>query len=134
MLGLFVMAVLWSGLGIIAGKVDWNTVNTEVFQGGPEGFGPTAVNIIFGSWFGRILIETGIARTIIRKAVELGGDRPALTCILYVLLLQPYSQHLWSRRSSCNRCYCIPHYAVIRYQQSLGYKFICDGSRMWTIF
>ena len=82
LLGLFVMAVLWSGLGIIAGKVDWNTVNTEVFQGGPEGFGPTAVNIIFGSWFGRILIETGIARTIIRKAVELGGDRPALTCIL----------------------------------------------------
>lgn len=82
LLGLFVMAVLWSGLGMLAGKVDWNTININVFQGGPEGFGPTAVNIIFGSWFGRILIETGIARTIIRKAVELGGDRPAITCIL----------------------------------------------------
>ncbi|HOG00225.1 MAG: hypothetical protein BWY57_00183 [Betaproteobacteria bacterium ADurb.Bin341] len=82
LLGLFSMAVLWSGLGAIGGVIDWTTINTVVFQGGPEGFGPTAVNIIFGSWFGRILIETGIARTIIRKAVELGGDKPALTCVL----------------------------------------------------
>jgi len=82
LLGLFVMAVLWSGLSLIAGVVDLATINTTIFQGGPEGFGPTAINIIFGSWFGRILIETGIARTIIRKAVELGGDKPALTVIL----------------------------------------------------
>ena len=82
LLGLFVMAVLWSGLSLIAGTVSLNDINTTIFQGGPETFGPTAINIIFGSWFGRILIETGIARTIIRKAVELGGDKPALTVIL----------------------------------------------------
>ena len=82
LLGLFTMAVLWSALGAISGQVDWATINTNVFQGGPEGFGATAVNIIFGSWFGRVLIETGIAKTIIRKAVELGGDKPALTCVL----------------------------------------------------
>ena len=76
LLGLFSMAVLWSGLGAIGGVIDWTTINTVVFQGGPEGFGPTAVNIIFGSWFGRILIETGIARTIIRKAVELAAISP----------------------------------------------------------
>lgn len=86
MLGLFVMAVLWCGLGAIAGVMDWTTINETVFDGGPTGFGPTAVYIIFGSWFGRILIETGIAGTIIRKAVELGGDKPALTCILLCIV------------------------------------------------
>lgn len=86
LLGLFFMAVLWSGLGLLGGVIDWKTINTTVFQGGPEGFGPTAVNIIFGSWFGRILVETGIARTIIRKAVELGGDKPAVTCVLLCIV------------------------------------------------
>lgn len=87
LLGLFVMAVLWCGLCAIGGTVTWDTINTTVFQGGPETFGPTAINIIFGSWFGRILVETGIARTIIRKAVELGGDKPALTCILLSIVV-----------------------------------------------
>lgn len=82
LLGLFVMAVLWSGLGAVGGAVTWETINKTIFSDGPLGFGPTAVNIIFGSWFGRILVETGIARTIIRKAVELGGDKPAVTTIL----------------------------------------------------
>lgn len=86
LLGLFTMAILWSGLGLLGGVIDWKTINTTVFQGGPEGFGPTAVNIIFGSWFGRILVETGIARTIIRKAVELGGDKPAITCVLLCIV------------------------------------------------
>lgn len=86
MLGLFVMAVIWCGLGVIGGSVDWNTINFTVFNDGPLGFGPTAINIIFGSWFGRILVETGIARTIIRKAVELGGDKPAVTTILLAVV------------------------------------------------
>ncbi len=86
LLGLFTMAVLWSGLGALGGVVTWETINTTIFQGGPEGFGPTAVNIIFGSWFGRVLIETGIARTIIRKAVELGGDKPGLTASLLCIV------------------------------------------------
>lgn len=87
LLGLFSMAVIWSALGVIGGVLDWATINKTIFQAGPEGFGPTAVNIIFGSWFGRILLETGIARTIIRKAVELGGDKPALTCVLLCVVV-----------------------------------------------
>ena len=80
MLGLFVMAVLWSALGAVGGTVDWTAMNTTIFNDGPTGFGPTAIYIIFGSWFGRVLVETGIAGTIIRKAVELGGERPGITC------------------------------------------------------
>lgn len=86
MLGLFVMALLWSGIGVLGGTVTWTDINTTIFDGGPTGFGPTAVYIIFGSWFGRILVETGIAGTIIRNAVELGGDKPGLTCILLNLV------------------------------------------------
>lgn len=93
MLGFFVMAVLWSGLGALAGVTAWNEsdaitigINNGIFQQGPELWGSTAAIILFGSWFGRIMIDTGIARTIIRKAVELGGDRPAITCILLCIV------------------------------------------------
>ncbi|MBU3215156.1 citrate transporter [Clostridium estertheticum] len=86
MIGFFVMAVLWCVLGSIAGVVNWDTINAKVFQGGPEGYGGTVVIIIFGSWFGRVMLETGIAKTIITKAVELGGDNPAVATILLVLV------------------------------------------------
>lgn len=88
MMGFFVMAVLWAGFGAIAGVTAWSSpdvaidINNGIFQQGPELWGSTAAIIIFGSWFGRILLDTGIARSIIRTAVELGGDKPALTCIL----------------------------------------------------
>lgn len=97
MMGFFVMAVLWAGLGAIAGVTVWNAspaqleanmidINNGIFEQGPELWGSTAAVIIFGSWFGRILVDTGIARTIIRTAVELGGDKPAVTCILLSLV------------------------------------------------
>ncbi len=93
MMGFFVMAVLWAGLGAIAGVTTWNAteaqvaegmidINNGIFEQGPELWGATAAVIIFGSWFGRILVDTGIARTIIRTAVELGGDKTSVTCIL----------------------------------------------------
>lgn len=97
LLGFFIMAVLWAGLGALAGVTTWSAtaeqvsagmidINNGIFQQGPELWGVTAVVIIFGSWFGRVLVDTGIARSIIRTAVELGGDRPALTCILLSLV------------------------------------------------
>ena len=97
MLGFFIMAVLWTGLGAMAGVTTWQAdaaqtaakmidINNGIFEMGPELWGSTAVIIMFGSWFGRVLLATGIARTIIRTAVELGGDRPAITCILLALV------------------------------------------------
>ncbi|MDI6618954.1 MAG: citrate transporter [Clostridiales bacterium] len=82
MLGFLIMAIIWVALGMIGGKISWQVAQTQVFQGGPESWGATAVVVIFGSWFGRILVETGIAATIIRKTVELGGDKPLITTIL----------------------------------------------------
>ena len=37
---------------------------------------------MFGAWFGRVLLQTGIADALIRKAVELGGDKPVIICVL----------------------------------------------------
>ncbi len=53
-----------------------------VYQKGPESWGATLVNVVFGAWFGRVILQTGIASTLIKKTTEMGGDRPAITCIL----------------------------------------------------
>lgn len=58
-----------------------NTLN-GIYQSAPEGWGTTLVNVCWGAWFGRVLMETGIASTLIRKTVELGGDRPVITMAL----------------------------------------------------
>ena len=39
----------------------------KIFQSAPEGWGTTLVNVCWGAWFGRVLMETGIASTLIRK-------------------------------------------------------------------
>lgn len=82
MLGFLIMAILWVVLGMVGGEITWEIAQVKVFQGGPESWGATAVIVIFGSWFGRVLVETGIASTIIRKTVELGGDNPLVTTVL----------------------------------------------------
>lgn len=82
MIGFLVMAILWTALGIIGGKLTWNDAMVKIFEGGPESWGATAVVVIFGSWFGQVLVKTNIAATIIRKTVELGGDRAILTTML----------------------------------------------------
>lgn len=82
MIGFFIMAAAWGVLSIIGGEISWNGFLTDIMQAGPESWGPTAVNVIFGSWFGRILIDTGIAAKLIRSVTELGGDDPLIVTIL----------------------------------------------------
>ncbi|MGN0372046.1 MAG: citrate transporter [Enterocloster sp.] len=53
-----------------------------IYQSAPEGWGTTLVNVCWGAWFGRVLMDTGIASTLIRKTVELGGDKPLVTITL----------------------------------------------------
>jgi hypothetical protein len=54
----------------------------KIYQSAPEGWGTTLVNVCWGAWFGRVLMDTGIASTLIRKTVELGGDKPFITVAL----------------------------------------------------
>ena len=90
MIGFFIMAIIWTGFSIIGGEITWDNAMNNILQGGPESWGATAVVVIFGSWFGRILIETDIASTLIKKTVELSGENPlfttALLCVVTSLI------------------------------------------------
>lgn len=92
MVGFFVMAVFWVALALIGNAIspsetmkgqDFIKVLANVFQTGPENYGKSIlVNVFFGAFFGRVLMDTGIASTLIRKVVELGGDKPHITMSL----------------------------------------------------
>ncbi|MFC2728491.1 MAG: citrate transporter [Centipeda sp. (in: firmicutes)] len=102
MLGIFTMAIIWTVLPMVGnmvvtdpsfiemgGKIvqtSWGDALKKVFQSGPEGWGSVLVNVCFGAWFGRVLMRTGIASSLIRTTTELGGDKPWLTCILICIV------------------------------------------------
>lgn len=78
LVGFIVTAVLWCVIGMVPLK----TVVDVVFQQSVESYGKTIAIIVFGAWFGRVLVDTGIAGYIIKKTVELAGDKPLLTALL----------------------------------------------------
>lgn len=78
MIGFFIMAILW----IVIGGIPYDVAINTVIEKGAESYAVTALVVIFGSWFGRVLVDTGIAGSIIRKIVELGGEKPLVITIL----------------------------------------------------
>ncbi|ATL81364.1 transporter [Streptomyces malaysiensis subsp. malaysiensis] len=53
-----------------------DSVLDTVLQEGAPALAATMIAILLGSWLGKLLEETGIAGTLVRKIVEFGGDRP----------------------------------------------------------
>ncbi len=86
-LGVVVIAFIWGVLGVIGGEVTWNDVIQTIFNDGPSGWGSTAILVMCGCWLGDVLIKTNIAGTIIKRTVELGGDKPAVTTILISIMV-----------------------------------------------
>ena len=102
MIGFLIITVIWTVLplfGTLFASPDFIASNpvlqfgagtdtklvsilNKIFQSAPEGWGTTLVNVCWGAWFGRVLMDTGIASTLIRKTVELGGDKPMVTIAL----------------------------------------------------
>ncbi len=78
LVGFIGIAILWC----IIGMIPMHTVVTDVFQTSVASYGGTIAIIVFGAWFGRILVDTGIAGYIIKKTVELAGDKPLITTLL----------------------------------------------------
>ncbi|MPY47470.1 TRAP transporter large permease [Streptomyces acidicola] len=58
-----------------------NSVLDTVLQEGAPALAATMIAIILGSWLGKLLDETGIAGTLVRKIVEFGGDRPTVVAL-----------------------------------------------------
>ncbi|WP_312428890.1 citrate transporter [Lacrimispora sp.] len=100
MVGFAVMATFWTALALLGNSISPNSamegksfidVLTYVYADGPAGYAKSIlVNVFFGAFFGRVLVETGIASTLIRKVVELGGDKPRITmgllCIVTAII------------------------------------------------
>lgn len=96
MVGLAIMATIWMGLALIGNFFSPNAamegqsvidVLTHVYATGPAEYAKSIlVNVFFGAFFGRVLVDSGIAATLIRKVVELGGDKPRITMSLLCLV------------------------------------------------
>ncbi len=82
MIGFFVMAILWS----VIGMVPFDQVIQKVFAEPALNYGPTIIYIVFGSWFGRVLVDSGIAPAISMATNRVGKKRPLLAAVLIVLV------------------------------------------------
>lgn len=88
MIGFVLMSILWVSLPVLfsQGSLSLNDALQTVFQTAPEKWGAVLVNIFFGSFFGRILLDTGIAKNIITKSIELAGDNQYLILVFVNLI------------------------------------------------
>src|ERR1700759_214705 len=79
---LLILAVLWAaiaGIGI-------DEIQKKVIQAGGVQYASAVIIIVFGAWFAQVLIQTGIAESVIRSAVELAGARPLVTAMTITLV------------------------------------------------
>jgi len=79
---LLLLAIVWAA---IAG-IGVQDIQAKVLQGGGVQYASAVIIIVFGAWFAQVLIQTGIAESVIRSAVELAGDRPLVTAIVINLV------------------------------------------------
>ena len=82
MIGFFVMAILWCIIGLIP----FNEAINKVFAQPALNYGPTIIYIVFGSWFGRVLVDSGIAPAISEATKSIGKKKPILATILVILV------------------------------------------------
>lgn len=81
-IGFFVMALLWSVIGL----VPFDQVVRKVIAEPALNYGPTIIYIVFGSWFGRVLVDSGIAGSISAQTERVGRKAPIFATILVVLV------------------------------------------------
>ena len=104
MIGFLIITILWTALSFLGAAfaspeflsttafysngepVKAIAILNKIYQSAPEGWGTTLVNVCWGAWFGRVLMETGIASTLIRKTVELGGDKAIGVIVLPIMM------------------------------------------------
>ncbi|MBK6044628.1 TRAP transporter large permease subunit [Streptomyces sp. MBT55] len=79
----FALVLLAVAIAFVAGAplTGENSVLDTVLQEGAPALAATMVAILLGSWLGKLLDETGIAGTLVRKIVEFGGDRPVVVAL-----------------------------------------------------
>ncbi|XMN04947.1 TRAP transporter large permease subunit [Streptomyces griseobrunneus] len=79
----FALVLLAIAIAIAAGAplTGENSVLDTVIQQGAPALAATMLAVLIGSWLGKLMEETGIAGTLVRKIVEFGGDRPTVVAL-----------------------------------------------------
>ncbi|MDT0266648.1 TRAP transporter large permease subunit [Streptomyces sp. DSM 44915] len=79
----FALVLLGVSIALVTGAplTGEASVLDTVLQEGAGGLAATMIAILLGSWLGKLLDETGIAGTLVRKIVEFGGDRPTVVAL-----------------------------------------------------
>ncbi|MFJ8751631.1 TRAP transporter large permease subunit [Streptomyces sp. NPDC102441] len=79
----FALVLLGVVIAFVAGAplTGKESVLDTVIQEGAPMLASTMIAVLLGSWLGKLLDETGIAGTIVRKIVEFGGDRPTVVAL-----------------------------------------------------
>ncbi len=84
--------ILWAVLGGMNLQGILNDLISGQFQAQAVSF----MTIIFGAWFAQVMIKTGIVKTIIRTAVELGGDNPKVLIAIIMIVVSVMFTSLYS--------------------------------------
>lgn len=92
---LFALPIMAIGVCLIAGVPPFQTGSNgeelgfmnSVIEAGAVKLAPTFMAVIFGSWLGQMLNQTGVTESIIKRAGELGGDRPLVTTLLLSVVI-----------------------------------------------
>lgn len=79
---LIILAIAWAALA----GININDIQSKVLQAGGTQYASAVIIIVFGAWFAQVLVQTGIAESVIRSAVELAGDRPIVTAMVVTLV------------------------------------------------
>src|SRR5690554_3906737 len=75
---LLAIPIMAIGIAIISGVPlsGDNSILSSIIEGGVTRLASAYVAVIFGAWLGQIMTQSGISKSIIKFAAELGGDRP----------------------------------------------------------
>ncbi|MEQ8145954.1 transporter [Streptomyces sp. OP7] len=79
----FALVLLGVAIAFAAGAplTGENSILDTVLQEGAPALAATMLAVLIGSWLGKLMEETGIAGTLVRKIVEFGGDRPTVVAL-----------------------------------------------------
>lgn len=78
-----------SGVPFIATDVDGNNIGWihSVIEAGSTRMASAYIAVIFGAWLGQMMNKSGVTENLIKKAAELGGDRPLVITIVLSIVV-----------------------------------------------
>src|SRR5690554_4442140 len=92
---LLAIPIMAIGIAIIAGVPFGGDdgVLSQIIQKGATRLADAYAVLIFSTWLGQIMLQTGISKSIIKFAAELGGDKPLLISISLFIAMSKSEEH-----------------------------------------